>query len=73
MPRTGDDVEKLRQRIDEVHHLRYEEEQHGFAEVTQDADDSEGHPRKVAECVSHKHRRGVPVTKQVSGCRIRAT
>lgn len=64
VPGTGDDVKKLRQRVDEVNHLRNEEQQHRFAEVSQDANHSEGHPGKVAERVSHKHRRGVPVKKK---------
>lgn len=53
---TGDDTKELRQGVDKVHHLRNEEQQHRFAEVSQDANDSKRHPGKVAESVSHKHR-----------------
>lgn len=56
MSGTGDDVKKLRQGVEKVNHLRNEEEEHCFAEVPQNADDSEGHPSKVAESISHKHR-----------------
>lgn len=51
-----DDVEKLRQGVNKVNHLGDEEQQHCFAEVSQDADYSKCHPCKVAESVSHKHR-----------------
>lgn len=60
---TGDDVKKLRQGVDKVHHLRDEEQEHRFAEVSQYADYGKSHPGKVAESVSHKDRRGVPVVK----------
>ncbi len=63
---TGDDMKKLRQGVEKVNNLGNEEQQHRFAEVSQDADYSECHPGKVAESVSHKHRRGVPVTKRVA-------
>lgn len=53
---TGDDVKKLRQGVDKVNQLRNEEQQHCFAEVSQDADNSKGHASEVAESVSHKHR-----------------
>lgn len=52
---TGDDMKKLRQRVHKVDHLRNEEQQHRFAEVSQDADHSKRHPSKVTESVSHKH------------------
>lgn len=55
MSGTGDDMKQLRQGVDKVNHLRKEEEQHCFAEVSQDADYSKGHPGKVAESVSNKH------------------
>lgn len=64
VPWTGDDMKKLRQGVDKVNHLRNEEQQHCFAEVSQDADHSKRHPCKVAESVPHEHRRGVPATKQ---------
>jgi len=57
---TGDDVEELWQGVDEVDNLGEEEEQHGLAEVPQNAHHRKGHPRKVAEGVPHKHRGGVP-------------
>lgn len=60
---AGDDVEELRQGVDEVDHLGDEEEQHGFAEVPQDAHHRKGHPRKVAEGVAHEHRGGVPARR----------
>lgn len=49
-------MKKLRQGIDKVDHLRDEEEEHRLAEVSQDTDDGEGHPGKVAESVSNKNR-----------------
>lgn len=56
-------MEELRKRVEKVNHLREEEQQHCFTEVAQDADDSKGHPCKVAEGVSDKHRGGVPAKK----------
>ena len=63
---TGDDVKKLRQWVNKVNHLRNEEQQHCFAEMSQDADYSKRHPSKVAESVAHEHRWRIPVTKQVA-------
>lgn len=60
---TGYDMKKLRKRVEKVNHLRKEEQQHGFTEVAQDADNSKGHACKVAERVSHKHWGRVPATK----------
>lgn len=48
-------MKKLRKGVDKVNHLRKEEQQHCFAEVSQDADNSKRHPCKVAESVSDKH------------------
>lgn len=62
---AGDDMKKLRQGVDKVDHLGDEEQQHHLAEVSQDADHSKCHPSKVAEGVSHKHRRGVPAARQM--------
>lgn len=56
-------MKKLRKREDKVNHLREEEQQHCFTEVPQDADNSKGHPCKVAESVSDEHGCGVPATK----------
>lgn len=61
MSGARDNMKKLRQGIDKVDHLRDEEEEHRLAEVSQDTDNSEGHPGKVAESVSHKDGWGVPV------------
>lgn len=56
MSGAGDDMKQLRQGVDKVNYLRNEEQQHCFAEVSQDANYSKGHASKVTECVSHKHR-----------------
>lgn len=53
-------MEELRQGVQEVQHLRDEEQQHGLAEVAQDPHHGEGHPCKVTEGISHEHRGGVP-------------
>lgn len=58
--RTRNDVEELRQGVEEVEHLRDEKKQHCFAEVPQDPHHSEGHAGKVAEGVPNKHARRVP-------------
>lgn len=52
---TWHEVEQLRHRVEEVEHLRYEEEQRRLAEVAEDANHRECHPREVAECVSDEH------------------
>lgn len=57
---TRNDVEELRQRVEEVEHLRDEKKQHCFAEVPQDPHHGEGHASKVAEGVPNKHSRRVP-------------
>lgn len=57
-------MKKLGQGVNKVDHLRDEEQQHHFAEVSQDADHSKRHPSKVAESVSYEHRRGVPAAQQ---------
>lgn len=64
MAGAWDDVEKLRQRVEEVGHLRDEEEKHRLAEVPKDAHHGKGHASKVAEGVSHKHTGGVPAVSQ---------
>lgn len=73
VPGAGDDMEKLWQGIEKVDHLRNEEQQHCFAEVSQDAHNSKSHPGKVAESVSHKHGRGVPVKKKQKKKNIETT
>ncbi len=45
MPRTRHKSEELRTAEDEVKDLGDEEQDEGLAEVTQNADDSECHPR----------------------------
>jgi len=57
---TRNDVEELRQRVEEVEHLRDKKKQHCFAEVPQDPHHGKGHAGKVAEGVSNKHSRWVP-------------
>lgn len=63
MARAGDDMEELRQGVEEVQHLWDKEEQHGFAEMPKDAHHSEGHASKIAEGVAHKHPGWVPAFK----------
>ena len=59
---TRNDVEELRQRVEEVEHLRDEKKQHCFAEVPQDPHHGKGHASKVAEGVPDKHSRRVPAS-----------
>lgn len=61
---TRNDVEELRQRVEEVEHLRDEKKQHRFAEVPQDPHHGEGHAGKVAEGVPDKHSRWVPAVRR---------
>lgn len=65
MSGAGDDMKKLGQGVDKIDHLRDKEQQHHLAEVSQDANHSKGHPSKIAESISHKHRRGVPAAHQM--------
>jgi len=60
MSGTRHEVEKLRNGEDEVDDLRYEEEQHRLAEVSEDSDDRERHPGKVAKSVTDEHSRRIP-------------
>lgn len=55
MPGTGNEPEQLRNGVEEVEHLWDEEQQYGFAEVTEDADDRERHAGQVVERIAHKH------------------
>lgn len=48
-------------------YLRDEEEEHGLAEVAQDADHGKGHAGKVAEGVAHEDARRVPVVLEQGG------
>lgn len=57
---TRNDVEELRQRVEEVEHLRDEKKQHRFAEVPHDPHHGKSHAGKVAEGVPNKHSRWVP-------------
>lgn len=61
MSRTGDQAEQLGRRVEEVEDLRDDEEQQGFAEVAEDGDDGEHHPREVAVRVAHEDFGWVPV------------
>ena len=68
MSRAVNDPEYLRQWDQEVEDLGQEEKQHGLCEVAQDAHHCEGHTRKVAEGVAHKHLRGeLVVLEQTQG------
>ena len=60
--RTRDQVEELRRRVQEVEHLRREEQQHCLREVPENADDGERHAAEVAERVAHKGSRWIPGT-----------
>lgn len=60
MPRAGDHPEQLGGGVKEVEDLRNEEQQQSLAEVAQDPNHSKYHASKIAECVAHKHTRGVP-------------
>ena len=59
--RTGDQAEELRGRVEEVEDLGDEEEEQGFGEVAQDADDGEDHAGEVAVRVPDEDARRVPV------------
>lgn len=57
-------MEKLRQRVEEVDHLRDKKQQHRLAEVPKDTHHGKGHASEVAEGVSHEHTGGVPTLGQ---------
>lgn len=61
MARAGNETEELRGGVDEIKDLRNEEQEQSLAEVSQDANDSEHHPREVAVRVPHEDPRGEPV------------
>ena len=60
MPGTRDNLEDLRDRIQEVEDLWSEEEQKSLAKVSHNADDCERHPGKVRKSVPDEHPRRVP-------------
>jgi len=60
MSGTRHEVEELRDGEEEVEDLWYEEEQHRLAEVTEDSNNSERHPGKVAERVTNEHSCRIP-------------
>jgi len=63
MPWTGYEAKELRHGEEEVEDLRDEEEQHRFAEVSENRDDCERHSGEIAEGVADKHTRRVPAQK----------
>ena len=65
---TVHDPEELRERQHEVNNLRDEEEEHSLGEVSQDANDSKGHPREVAEGVTNEDLGWEAVVLQKSQC-----
>lgn len=60
VPRTRHEVEELGYTVQEVEHLRNEKQDHGLAEVAQDAHHRKGHASKIAEGVANKYTRWVP-------------
>lgn len=64
VPRAGDEVEELRNGVEEVEDLGDEEEEGGFAEVAEDADHGEGHSGEVAERVAHEYFRWIPAKEK---------
>lgn len=59
MSRAGNEVEKLRHRINKIEHLRDEKQQNRLAEVAENADDRESHARKVVERVADEDLRRI--------------
>ena len=60
MPGARNESEELRDGVEKVEDLWYEEEEHGLAEVSEDGNDREGHSREVTESVADKHLCWVP-------------
>jgi hypothetical protein len=58
------ELKQLRNRVQKVQDLWYEEHQQRLAEVRMDTNNSEGHAREVAVSVSHEYLRGEPVVAQ---------
>mmetsp|Transcript_50392 Transcript_50392/g.116321 ORF Transcript_50392/g.116321 Transcript_50392/m.116321 type:complete len:274 (+) Transcript_50392:553-1374(+) len=67
MPRARDPLEELRHRVDEIDHLRDEEEQYRLRVVPKNADDCKRHARKVAVGVANEDLRRMPVELQQRG------
>ena len=68
MSRAVNDPEDLGQWDQEIKDLGQKEKEHSFCEVAQDTHHGEGHARKVAEGVAHKHFRGeLVVLEQTQG------
>ena len=59
--RAGDEVEELREAVQEVEDLGDEEEEERLAEMAQYGYHSKTHSRKIGERVPHKHARRKPV------------
>lgn len=51
----------MRRRVHEVKDLRHQKQQQRLAEMSQDPDDREHHPREIAIRVPHEHPRRVPI------------
>lgn len=62
---AGHKVEELRDRVQEVENLWYEEQEHSLAEVPNDGNHSKGHASKVCEGVTHKGPGRIPVEIEV--------
>jgi len=60
MSGTRHKVKELWNREDEVEDLRDEKEQHRFAEMSEDCDDSKRHSSEVAVRVANKHAGWIP-------------
>mmetsp|Transcript_9141 Transcript_9141/g.12976 ORF Transcript_9141/g.12976 Transcript_9141/m.12976 type:complete len:87 (+) Transcript_9141:819-1079(+) len=65
---TGYNSEQLRYGPNEIHDLWHKEKKEGFAKVTKYSHYSKCHSRKVAEGVTHKYGRGVPIVLQEAQC-----
>lgn len=59
MAGTGNKVEELRHRIEEIQDLRQEEQKHRFAEMSQDAHNGKRHSGEIVKRVPHKYLRWV--------------
>ena len=66
VPGAGDHVEELRDGVQEVEYLRYEEEEKSLAKVAQDPYHSKRHPSKVAESVTHKYTGWIPSRDEIT-------
>lgn len=59
--RTRNQAEELRRGVDEVEDLGDEQQEQGFAEVSEDANDGKYHAREIAVGVAHEDAGGIPV------------